>query len=461
LDTVSTLLGVFASWAPVLTEPTFANLAVLLRGAVVASGPRTVTGCLAAAWPWVTKHWSAYENVARRARMPMLVMARGLFLLVLALLPGNAVIELVVDETLVRRYGPWVVGVGMHRDAVRSSQRRVEVSPGHKWVTLGVVMRLSFLRCPVAFPLLSVAYSTRKHARRNHAKRLYRTHRTVCELALLMVRWVVRWAPGRQFRLIGDGSYGTHELANALCPTSLYAALRRASLVSRFPLDGATYAAPSPRSGRGRPRVKGAKLPSPRQVAADPSTVWTRVRIAWYGGTCREVLLCSGAGLWYRPGCGVTPVRWVLVRQLEGKRGDEVFFTTDLTMAPEAIVETFVRRWSLETTFEETRAHLGLEGLRNRSANAVRRSVPLLLALYSLIVVWFARHVRDPGAWVRSRPWYPKEHVTFSDMLAAARQDILAERISSHPVTGTVESEIGGPATSEPPVTHSALRLTA
>jgi len=129
LDTVSTLLGVFASWAPVLTEPTFANLAVLLRGAVLASGPRTVTGCLAAAWPWVRKHWSVYENVARRARLPMLVMARGLFLLVLALLPGNGVIELVVDETLVRRYGPWVVGVGMHRDAVRSSQRRVEVSP--------------------------------------------------------------------------------------------------------------------------------------------------------------------------------------------------------------------------------------------------------------------------------------------------------------------------------------------
>jgi len=445
----------------VLTEPTFANLAVLLRGAVLASGPRTVTGCLAAAWPWVRKHWSVYENVARRARLPMLVMARGLFLLVLALLPGNGVIELVVDETLVRRYGPWVVGVGMHRDAVRSSQRRVEVSPGHKWVTLGVLMRLAFLRCPVAFPLLCVAYCTRKHARRSHAKRLYRKHRTVCELALLMVRWVVRWAPGRQFRLLGDGSYGTHELANALCPSSRYPQLRRASLVSRFPLDGATYAAPSPRSGPGRPAVKGAKLPSPRQVAADPATAWRRVWVAWYGGTQREVLLCSGTGLWYRPGCGVTPVRWVLVRQLQGKRGDEAFFTTGLAMAPEAIVEAFVRRWSLETAFEETRAHLGLETLRNRTANAVRRSVPLLLALYSLIVVWFARHVQVPGAWVRSWPWYRKQHVTFSDMLAAARDDILAERISWHPVAGTAESEIGTSATGEPTVTDFALRLPA
>jgi len=161
------------------------------------------------------------------------------------------------------------------------------------------------------------------------------------------------------------------------------------------------------------------------------------------------------------PRCGVTPVRWVLVRQLEGKRGDEVFFTTDLEMAPEAIVETFVRRWSLETAFEETRAHLGLEGLRNRSANAVRRSVPLLLALYSLIVVWFARHVQLPGAWVRSRPWYPKEHVTFSDMLAAARHDILAGGLSSHPVAETAESEISGPVTSEPNHIDFAVRLPA
>ena len=183
--------------------------------------------------------------------------------------------------------------------------------------------------------------------------------------------------------------------------------------------------------------------------------------MAWYGGAEREVLLCSRTGLWYRPGCGVTPVRWVLVRQLGGKRGDEVFFTTDLTMTPEAIVEAFVRRWSLETAFEETRANLGLETLRNRSANAVRRSVPLLLALYSLIVLWFARHVQDPGAWVRSRPWYPKKHITFSDMLAAARHDLLAELISSHPVAGTAESQIGGPATSEPIVTDFALRLTA
>ena len=85
------------------------------------------------------------------------------------------------------------------------------------------------------------------------------------------------------------------------------------------------------------------------------------------------------------------------------------------------------------TLHQEARAYLSLETLRNRPANAVRRSVPMLLALYSLIVVWFARHVRHPEAWVRRTPWYRKSPVTFSDMLAAAREDILHEHISSRP----------------------------
>jgi hypothetical protein len=448
-----------------LTARTWENLGVLVRGAILAPGARTVTGCLRAAWPWVTKHWSAYENVLRRARLDMRVLARELFRQILELLPPQAVVELIVDESLVRRYGPWVVEVGMHRDAVRSSHARNAVSPGHKWVTLAVAVRLPFAGCALALPVLSVLYSTRKHARRNRAKRLYRKHRTVTELALLLVRMVVRWAPDRRFRLVGDGTYGTHGLADALNPASRHPSLRRVTLVSRFPMDGATYAPPPPYSGRGRPRLKGARLPSPRQVASDPETAWSRVTVEWYGGTRKAVLVCSRTGLWYRPGSTPTPVRWVVVRDPKGKRRDEAFFTTDVELSARAVVEAYVRRWPLETTFEETRAHLGLETLRNRAPNAVRRSAPLVLALYSLIVTSFAKHVDDPDAWKQSTPWYRKPHVTFSDMLGAARRavlgEILDERVSSRPGLQTAESKVlePHPALSNP--THIAIDLPA
>jgi len=461
LDTVSTLLGVFASCAPGLTGPTFRNLAVLLRGAILAVGSRTVTACLVAAWPWVGRHWSVYENVGRRARLPMLAMARGLFRLILLLVPKKAAIELATDDTLARRFGRRVVGIGLHRDAVASSHSHRVLSPGHKWVTLAVVVCLPFCSRPFALPILSVLYCTRKQAKRSRAKRLYRTHRTPPELALLMVRIVVRWAPRRRFRLLGDGGYATHELAGALCPASPRERLRWVNLLSRFPMKGATYAPPPPYSGRGRRPVRGAKLPAPQQVASDPATAWTALWVRWYGGRRRKVSVCSRRGLWYRGGHPPTVVRWVVVRVRGSERGDEAFFTTDIEMSPREIVESFVRRWGLETTFQETRAHLGLETLRNRTPNAVRRSVPMLLALYSLIVVWFACHVRHPEAWVRRTPWYRKSHVTFSDMLAAAREDIASELISSRPGVEPPCQKTGGRPAGQARMRHAAIRRSA
>ena len=434
---------------------------MLLRGAILAFGSRTVTACLVAAWPWVGKHFSAYENVGRRARLPMLALARGLFRLILFLVPKKAVIELATDDTLARRFGRRVVGIGLHRDAVASSHSHRVLSPGHKWVTLAVVVRLPFCSRPFALPILSVLYCTRKPAKRSRARRLYRAHRTPSELALLMVRIVVRWAPGRRFRLLGDGGYATHELAGALGPASPRERLRRVSLVSRFPMKGATYGPPPPYAGRGRHPIRGAKLPTPKQVASDPATVWTPLRVRWYGGRRKKVLVCSRTGIWYRGGHPPTVVRWVVVRVPGSERGDEAFFTTDIAMSPKAIVESFVRRWGIETTFQETRAYLGLETLRNRTGHAVRRSVPMLLALYSLIVVWFARHVRHPEACVRRTPWYPKSHVTFSDMLAAAREDILRELISSQPGLEPPCQKTNGLPADHARTRHIAIRRSA
>ena len=228
--------------------------------------------------------------------------------------------------------------------------------------------------------------------------------------------------------MAGDGAYATHRLAGALRPESPHKTLRRTSLVSRFYFDAATYAQPEPYSGVGRPRVKGQKLPSPKEVVEHARTdQWQRAAVQWYGGQKKVVWLCSRTGLWYKAGGGVKWIRWVVVRDPEGERRDAVFFTTDPALRPARIVEAFVRRRSLETTFQEAREHLGLETLRNWSEKAVKRSVPFLLRLYSLIVVWFALHVEEPERFRLDRPWYKKPSVTFSDMLSAARGNILGE----------------------------------
>lgn len=297
---------------------------------------------------------------------------------------------------------------------------------------------------PVALPILSALYTPPRPPKRNRTRSLYRRHRTVAELALLLVRMVVRWAPGRRFIVAADGAYATHSLARALRPDSPYRALRRTSLVSRFYFNGATYAEPGPYNGVGRPRVKGQKLPSPKEVTeqARPDQ-WQRAVVDWYGGQRKLVRLCCRTGFWYKGAEGLKWIRWVVVRDPEGGRRDEVFFTTDPALSPAQIVEAFVRRWSLETTFQEARRHLGLESLRNWSEKAVKRSVPFLLGLYSLVVVWFALHVEDPQGTRIQWPWYTKPHVTFSDMLAAARSDILGEVVFQDPQDAPCEHKVG------------------
>jgi hypothetical protein len=195
MATVSTFVMLMASFNPVLTARTAANLALLGRGALLATGPRTVTSCLRAAWPWVENHWSAYHNVLRRARLNGPALAHVLFALAMRLVPRRAVVELALDDTPVRRYGPRVMGVAMHRDTVRSSHGYHAVTPGHKWVVLSLLLRLPFWQRAVALPLLSALYSTQKHARRNRQKRPYRRHRTLQEPALIL--WCACWCAGR------------------------------------------------------------------------------------------------------------------------------------------------------------------------------------------------------------------------------------------------------------------------
>ena len=422
------ILTLFSEFSKELTKPTYENLCVLLRGAILSNGPRTTTECLRNAWPWVTGHFSSYENVLRRSVMDERKMARIIFEMVLKLVPNETVVELVVDETVIRRYGPYVYGVSVHRDGVRSTRSNYRMTPGNMWVVLAIAVKLPFLENVVALPILSTLYISPKPGICKRTGVGDRKHRTPSQLAQLMMLTVSRWAPDRHFRLIGDAWYATHILADLLndksgkCPNG--------TLVSRFQWEARLHDEPGEYSGFGRPRIIGERLLTPRQMMSAEDTNWIAAEVAWYGGKQRSFMLLSGTGLWYRCSQGATWVRWVVVRDPDGKRDDEIFFTTDRTLSPAGIVECYVRRWSIEVTFEEARRHLGIETLRNRSHNAIRRSVPMLFALYSLIVIWFALFKSGNGDHINRTPWYNKIYITFSDMMKTARLDILSELVS-------------------------------
>jgi hypothetical protein len=116
------------------------------------------------------------------------------------------------------------------------------------------------------------------------------------------------------------------------------------------------------------------------------------------------------------------PIRWVLVRDPTGVREPQAFLCTDLEASPIEILGWFVHRWSIETTFQESRAHLGVETQRQWSDLAIARTTPALFGLFSLVTLWAA----DPKIAVtlhpRSAAWYHKRDPSFSDVIAAVRR---------------------------------------
>src|SRR5207248_10350360 len=134
-------------------------------------------------------------------------------------------------------------------------------------------------------------------------------------------------------------------------------------------------------------------------------------------------------------GRGLVEVRWVFVHDVQGTHRDEYFFTTDVSLSPEQVVTWYTGRWSIEVTFQEARAHLGLSTTRQWARDSVLRAFPCLLGLFSLVALAYAQHVKRGGkARPLGTPWYAKPHVTFSDAIATVRRLLWRQTVLKHPL---------------------------
>lgn len=390
---------------------TFQRVVVLLIGAILSLRQRTVTAVLQVVGPLARGHWSDFQRVLCRASWSLWPLGRVLAALILEIVPKDQPLVAPIDDTAVPHKGKQVWGKGRHRDALRSTHSHVVWLWGHKWVVLAINVKFPFAARPWALPVLCALY---RPAEQNRADG--RRHKTPIRLAMQLVAALLHWFPQRKFILVGDGGFASHELAR-FC----HRHRRHVTLVSRFPADANLYAPPpakrNPRGGR--PRLKGRKRAAPRAVVQ--RSQGQRFTVSWYGGQSRRVELVSGEGHWYKAGGGLTPVRWVFVRDVEGTHRDEYFYSSDPSPCPEQIVSLYTARWSIEVTFQEVRTHLGFTTPRNRSKKSVLRTGPCLLGLYSLVSLIHARAFRGTTATPRRTPWYAKPDATFSDALRGVR----------------------------------------
>jgi hypothetical protein len=408
----------------VFGQPTYQRLLVLLVGAIVVNGRRTVSRVLWAVRSLSAGHASNYHRVFSRAPWLPRCAGRVLAAIVLEWVPKDQPVVIVVDDTTEQHRGDHVYGKACHRDAVRSSRSHVVHLFGLKWVVLAVNVRFAFATRPWALPVLSALYRGKELDQQEG-----RRHKTPIDLARGLLALMLRWFPDRRFILLGDGGYASHGLA-CFCQRRSKAHRDRLVLVSRFHGDAALYDPPPPRSGRpGRPFRKGSKLPSPRQTAQ--ASQRTAATVRWYNQGRREVQWVSGTGLWYtHRGGRLLPVRWVFVHDPLDPAHDEYFYSTDTQMGPGEMIGLYTDRWPIEVTFEELKQRLGLGSTRQYARHSVLRAAPCLFALFTLVSLIFASHASTHRQWRLPRlSSYDKKQVSFCDALICVRRLLWAQTI--------------------------------
>src|SRR3954466_13274676 len=419
--------AVLAAWmqpfAAYFTPAVWRHVLVLVAGVVLAPGRRTVTAALRVMGLDQGAGFAVYHRVLSLGRWSSRAVAhRLLLLLVAALVPAGPVV-IGLDDTIERRWGAKIKARGIYRDPVRSSHGHFVKASGLRWLCVMLLAPIPWAGCVWALPFLTVLAPSEHWSIKQD-----RRHKKLTDWARQALLQTARWLPGRRAIAVGDSSFSAIELLRDVG--------RHLCMISRLRLDAGLYepAPPRPPGTLGRPRVKGARLPSLLERLADPTKTWRRGSIdGWYGQSTRRLDIVSGTALWHHPGRQV-PIRWVLVRDPEGEKEPQAFLCTDLDADPVDILGWFIRRWRVETTFEEARRHLGLETQRQWSDLAILRTTPALLGLISLVTLWATQLEAAQGLLPEGVRWYPKRAPTFSDALALVRRELwMAPTFASSP----------------------------
>jgi hypothetical protein len=395
---------------------TWMKAQVLLIGAILTPGKRVVTETLRVMGLSQSRQFAQYHQVLNRAVWSPLALSQVLLkrLLTSFCAPDQPLV-FGIDPTIERRWGRKIAARGIYRDPVRSSDSHFVKASGLRWISLMLLTAIPFAQRVWALPMMTVLSPSERYYQQRQ-----RRAKTLLQRSLQMVKLLRRWLPGRELVVVGDNTYAALEFLEGARQVAV-------TVIARLRLDAALYEPPPPYSGRGRPRKKGERLPTLSAVLSDPTTVWQRVELDWYDGQRRAMEIASATAVWFHNGKPPVPLRWVLIRDPLGNYAPVALLSTDPGQAPLSIATWYVQRWRLEVTFEEARRHLGIETQRQWSDNAIARTTPLLLGLFSWVtVVAHALYTADPLVTPRQAVWYTKPLPTFADALALVRHHLWA-----------------------------------
>jgi DDE superfamily endonuclease len=434
MDLPKQIIRVLGRFEGAFSERVWEWVKVLLVGVILTPGERTVAAILRVMGQQDEKQFQNYHRVLNRAKWSSREISHILLLLLVALfVKAQDPVVVGVDETIERRRGEQIEARGIYRDPVRSSKSVVVKTSGLRWISMMLLTQIPWAKRIWALPFLTVlAPSERYHEERK------KRHKTITDWARQMVYQLHRWLPKRTLVIVGDGTYAALKF--------LAAVIRLPGVCVITPLrwDAALYDPAPERTShtKGRRAKKGKRQPSLAQRLVDPTTVWQKLTVNWYGGVMREVEVATATAIWYRAGMPLVPIRWVIIRDPEGKFESRALLCTDQNADPVQIIGWFVLRWQVEVTFHEVRAHLGVETQRQWSDLAILRTTPALLGLFSLVAIFAHQLLGEQSFPVRQAAWYTKALPTFSDTLAFVRQHLWPASWTSMPSSNADMVEI-------------------
>lgn len=402
-------------FAPLFSKKVFEHAKVLVAGGLLVIGRRTVCSALRAVCLGDEHRFHKYHRVLSRAKWCSRKCGQLLLLLLIGRFTrAEEALVFGIDETIERRRGQKINAKGIYRDAVRSSKSHMVKCSGLRWMNLMLLAPISWAERVWALPFMTVLAPSERY-NLEQGKR----HKKLTDWARQMLLQLSRWLPNRLIIIVSDSSYAVLELLDAV--------RAKVCMITRLRLDAALYegAPPKPKGESGRPRKKGKRLPTLQQMLQEAKTCWTPITIpAWYGQGAREMLVNTGVATWYHTGKPPVPIRWVLIKPADGKGEAAALLSTNTALSPTEIINYFIRRWTMEVTFEEARMHLGVESQRQWSDLAIARTTPILFGLFSLVTLWADTLKSNGLLQLKPTAWYQKQRPTFSDAIASVRYQI-------------------------------------
>src|SRR3954449_8229323 len=256
--------AVLAAWmqpfAASFTPAVWCHVLVLIAGSLLTPGRRTVTAALRVMGLDQGAGFAVYHRVLSLGRWSSRAVAHRLLLLLVAALVPQGPVVIGLDDTIERRWGAKIKARGIYRDPVRSSHGHFVKASGLRWLCVMLLAPIPWAGCVWALPVLTVLAPSERYAtERGHR------HKKLTDWARQVLLQTARWLPGRRVIAVGDSSFSAIELLRDVG--------RHLCMISRLRLDAGLYEPAPPRmpGTLGRPRVKGARLPSLLEQLADPA----------------------------------------------------------------------------------------------------------------------------------------------------------------------------------------------